>query len=48
MLQVYVGYDPREAVAYETLAHSIERHSSVPVSIKPLVQSEPQAAGRRT
>src|SRR5882672_7482851 len=48
MLQVYVGYDPREAVAYETLAHSIERHSSVPVSIKPLVQKELRDAGLYT
>lgn len=45
MLQVYVGFDPREAVAYDTLAHSIRRRSSIPVSIKPLVQKELRDAG---
>ena len=42
MLQVYIGYDPREAVAYHTLAHSILRRSSIPVSIAPLMQSQLQ------
>ena len=40
MLQVYVGYDPREAVAFYTLAHSILRRSSIPVSIAPLMQRQ--------
>jgi hypothetical protein len=40
VLQVYIGYDPREAVAYHTLAHSILRRSSIPVSIAPLMQSQ--------
>jgi hypothetical protein len=40
MLQVHIGYDPREAVAFYTLAHSILRRSSVPVSIAPLMQSQ--------
>jgi hypothetical protein len=40
VLQVFIGYDPREAVAYHTLAHSILRRSSVPVSIAPLMQSQ--------
>lgn len=48
MLQVFVGFDPREAVAFETLAHSIERRSSVPVSIKPLVQQDLREAGLYT
>lgn len=40
MLNIYIGYDPREAVAFHTLSHSILRRSSVPVSIAPLVQSQ--------
>jgi len=40
VLQVYIGYDPRETVAFYTLAHSILRRSSVPVSIAPLMQSQ--------
>jgi hypothetical protein len=40
MLNVYIGYDPREAVAFHALSHSILRRSSVPVSIAPLVQSQ--------
>jgi hypothetical protein len=45
VLQVYIGYDPREAVAYDTLAHSIRRRASIPLSIKPLVQKELREAG---
>jgi lipopolysaccharide biosynthesis glycosyltransferase len=48
VLPIYIGYDPREAVAYDTLAHSIRRRSSVPVSIKPLVQKELREAGLYT
>ena len=40
MLQIYIGYDPREAVAYHTLAHSILRRSSIPVTIAPVMQSQ--------
>jgi len=40
VLQIYIGYDPKEAVAYHTLAHSLQRHSSIPVSIAPLMQSQ--------
>ena len=40
MLNVYIGYDPRESVAFYTLAHSILRRASVPVSIAPLMQSQ--------
>lgn len=40
MLNVYIGYDSRESVAFYTLAHSILRRSSVPVSITPLMQSQ--------
>jgi hypothetical protein len=40
VFQVYIGYDPKEAVAYHTLAHSILRRSSIPVSIAPVMQSQ--------
>ena len=40
MLQVFVGYDPKESVAFYTLAHSILRRSSVPVTIAPLMRSQ--------
>ena len=40
LLQIYIGYDPKEAVAFHTLAHSIQRRSSIPVTIAPLMQSQ--------
>ena len=40
VIQVYIGYDPREAVAFSVLAHSIHRHASQPVSITPLVLTQ--------
>jgi hypothetical protein len=40
MIKVFIGYDPREAVAYSVLAHSIHARASVPVAIAPLVLSE--------
>lgn len=36
MIPVFIGYDPREAVAYHVCANSIIRHASVPVSFVPL------------
>jgi len=35
-LDVYVGYDPRESIAYHVCVNSIIRHASVPVRITPL------------
>ena len=40
MLQVYIGYDAKESVAFYTLAHSILRRASAPVAIVPLMQSQ--------
>src|SRR3990167_2431018 len=40
MLRVFLGYDSNEVVAYHTLAHSILRHASVPVSVTPLKLSQ--------
>ena len=45
MLNVVIGYDPHEAVAYHVLAHSIMRHASRPVSITPLYMPKLRSAG---
>jgi len=36
IIPVFVGYDPREAVAYHTCTNSIIRHASCPVAIVPV------------
>jgi hypothetical protein len=36
MLKVFIGYDPREAIAYHVCVNSIIRKSSVPLSVTPL------------
>jgi lipopolysaccharide biosynthesis glycosyltransferase len=35
-IPIFIGYDPREAIAFHTCVNSIIRHSSQPVSIIPL------------
>src|ERR1700755_3218167 len=40
MTRVCVGFDRREAVAFNVLAHSIQSRSSRPVSICPLMLSQ--------
>lgn len=40
MINVYIGFDPREAVAYNVLASSIQSRSSEPVSICPLMLTQ--------
>jgi hypothetical protein len=40
VLNIYIGYDPRESVAFHVLAHSLLRRSSVPLSVSPLVRSQ--------
>ena len=40
MIRVFIGYDPREAVAFNVLSHSIFRHSSRPVAITGLKLSQ--------
>lgn len=32
-IRVYIGYDPRQPVAFQVLAHSVWEHASAPVSI---------------
>jgi hypothetical protein len=40
MISIYIGYDPREAIAYSVLAHSINARASEPVSTAPLMLSQ--------
>lgn len=42
MINVYIGFDPREAVAYNVLASSIQSRSSEPVAICPLMLTQLQ------
>ena len=39
MIDVFIGYDEGEKIAYHILAESIRRNSSEPVSITPLCLS---------
>jgi hypothetical protein len=47
VLNIFIGFDPREAVAFYTLAHSILQRSSIPVSIAPLMRSQLKGLYRR-
>lgn len=40
MIRVFIGYDPREAVAFNVLAYSIQARASEPVSIAPVMLSQ--------
>ncbi len=40
MINVFIGYDPREAVAFSVLAYSINARASQPVCITPLMLSQ--------
>jgi hypothetical protein len=39
MINAFIGYDPREAVAFSVLAHSIHARASEPVTVAPLMLS---------
>lgn len=47
MIRVFIGYDPREAVAFSVLAYSIHARTSAPVSIAPLMLSQLKGVLRR-
>ena len=47
MISVFIGYDPRETVAYSVLAHSIQTRASQPVAIVPIALSQLQAVFHR-
>lgn len=40
MISIFIGYDGRETVAYNVLAHSIHARASSPVSIAPVMLSQ--------
>src|SRR5476649_1475569 len=40
LIRVFIGFDPRETVAYNVLAHSIQARASEPVAITPLALSQ--------
>lgn len=40
MIKVFVGYDHREAVAFNVLSHSINRRASQPVMVAPIMLSQ--------
>ena len=40
MIPIFIGYDGRETVAYNVLAHSIQSRATQPVSIAPLMLSQ--------
>ena len=43
MIRIFIGYDPREAVAFNVLSHSIQVRSSQPVGITPINLSQLKA-----
>ncbi len=45
MLRVYMGYDPRDALAFEVAARSLRKQASIPVEIVPLKDWELRARG---
>jgi hypothetical protein len=47
VLRVFIGYDPVESVAFYTLAHSILRRASIPVSIAPVTRNQLQGVYTR-
>ena len=44
-LNIYIGYDSREDVAYEVAKLSIEEHATIPVNIIPLKQKKLRSEG---
>ncbi|NQV56844.1 MAG: glycosyltransferase, partial [Rhodospirillales bacterium] len=39
-VRIFIGYDPREAVAYNVLCHSINARAGTPVAIEPLMLTQ--------
>lgn len=48
VFKIFIGYDPREDLAYRVCRHSILRRCTVPVDIRPVDQSHLRAAGHYT
>jgi hypothetical protein len=45
MINVYIGWDPRETRAYDVCASSLKRHTTLPVNIIPLIREELEQKG---
>ncbi|KAG6481623.1 protein CDI-like [Zingiber officinale] len=43
--RIFIGYDPREDVAYQVCRRSLHRRSSIPLHIIPISQTDLRAAG---
>ena len=48
MIRIFIGYDPREAVAFNVLSHSINVRSSQPIAITPINLAQLKAKMWRT
>jgi hypothetical protein len=46
-LRIFIGFDPRETVAFSVLSYSIHRRASVPVTVAPLMLSQLGGTFRR-
>jgi len=46
--RIFIGYDPREEIAYKVARQSLLDHSSIPLHITPLVQSDLRRRGMYT
>jgi len=44
-LRVYMGWDPRDTLAFEVAVHSLRKHASIPVEIIPLKDWELRTQG---
>lgn len=44
-LRIFIGWDSREDIAYQVCKHSLERHSSIPLEIIPIKQSDLRQRG---
>ncbi len=47
MIRLFIGYDPREAIAFHVCAHSILRQSSEPLAVTPLALNTLQGYSER-
>nr|GLL21176.1 protein CDI-like [Ipomoea trifida] len=43
--KIFIGYDPREDIAYEVCRHSLLKRCSIPIEIHPIKQSELRQRG---
>ncbi|MCO5546753.1 hypothetical protein L7F22_000189 [Adiantum nelumboides] len=44
-LSIFVGYDPREDLAYEVCRHSLLKHATFPIDVIPIKQAELRRSG---